>query len=192
MDARDDAAAAPSAPDDWSWEPVGTTERVVLLVVCLAVAVAGVLLIAQGAPLGHDESVYALRARYYAGDLPAMAWADYRAEGLAVLAAPLVALGGTEPEIRGLVLAFAVALVVLTWALARLLFRPGTGLVAAALVAATPAMLVFGWQVLLDVPAAAFGLAAVHGCGGSRRGPRRWLRPGPRCGTAPPWSWRPA
>lgn len=160
----------------WSWDPVPPSEWLVLAGTCLVLVVAGLLLIAQGAPLGHDESVYALRARYYAGDLPAFAWADYRAEGLPLLATPLVMLGGTEPEIRGLVLGFAVLLVLLTWALGRLLFESGTGLVAAALVAISPATLIFGWQVLLDVPAAAFGLAATLVLALAARGPRlRWF-----------------
>lgn len=143
--------------------------------ICVLLLALGLVLIGQGAPLGHDESVYALRARYWAGQAQDVAWNDYRAEGLPFLSAPLIMVGGSEPELRAVVLVSAVVMVVLTWALARLLFDERTGIIAGALVAATPATLVYGWQIALDVPSATLGLAATLVFAGAARGERvRW------------------
>lgn len=161
-----------ASPPLWVWTRPATAELVALGVLCLIVLIVGIVMVSQGAPLGHDESVYALRARYYAGQAQEMAWAAYRAEGLPLMAAPLVALGGSEPHMRMLVVVFTVLCVVLTWAVTRLLFNPRAGVIAAALVAVSPGLVKFSWMVLLDIPATAFGLAAALVLALAARGPR--------------------
>lgn len=174
-----DPAAAEITPSKWSWPPLQRRELIVLASACLLLLALGLLLIAEGAPLGHDESVYALRARYWAGQAQDVAWNAYRAEGLPFLSAPLMMVGGSEPELRAVVLAFGVLMVVLVWALARLLFDETTGLIAAALVAVTPATLAYSWQIALDVPSATLGLAATLVFAAAIRGERiRWWAAG--------------
>lgn len=145
--------------------PAGTANRVprwevvaVLLATATTIGI-GLVLIAQGAPLGHDEAVYALRGRFYAEGGPATAWENYRAEGLPVLFAAVWPFVHSEPFLRAVVLASGGGLVVLTWWLGRQLVDGRVGVVAAALLAVTPGLLRFSWQISLDVPSALLGLA---------------------------------
>jgi hypothetical protein len=65
---------------------------------------------------GHDEAVYATKARELAGVAPASQWENYRPPLLPVLGAPIVALGGGVGALRGLTLALSLAtLAVLAW-----------------------------------------------------------------------------
>lgn len=136
------------------WEVVGVAAAVLVTIVI------GLVLIAQGAPLGHDESVYALRGRYYAEGGPSSAWANYRAEGLPVVFAAVWPFLRTEPALRGIVLLSGCALVVLTWMLGRQFMDRRAAVLAAGLLAVTPGLLAYTWQISLDVPSAALGMAA--------------------------------
>ncbi|HTY71373.1 MAG TPA: hypothetical protein VMI11_03005, partial [Actinomycetes bacterium] len=65
---------------------------------------------------GHDEAVYATKARALAGIAPASQWEIYRPPLLPVLGAPVTALGGGVLALRLITLVLAVAtLAVLAW-----------------------------------------------------------------------------
>jgi hypothetical protein len=61
----------------------GRAEWLWIGVILFAYALAAALIVKEGGPLGHDESVYALRARdFHDGATPGPYWEDYRAPGL--------------------------------------------------------------------------------------------------------------
>lgn len=136
-------------------------ELVAIVVVVAAFMAAALWLIAMDTPLGHDEAAYAERAREIElGQPKARFFVAYRAPGLPWLLSVMpVGLGGSR--FRAVVLLFGVVLVVATWLLGRILVGPRAGLVAAALLALTPTMLLASTLVLPDVPGAAVGMVAL-------------------------------
>lgn len=127
-------------------------------------AVLGV--IALRTPLGHDESVYVLRARDIAelgwDSTSGLYWSDYRAPGGSLMLALLGELIGVHVTTsRALIAILAAVMVVSTWAIGKRFSSSGTGLVAAVLLAVTTGFVSTASTVLADVPGAAFSLVAV-------------------------------
>lgn len=142
--------------------PVSGWELSGLLSVVAGFGALGLALIAHGVPLAHDESVYALRAQFYAvGEVSGGYWGSHRAEGLPLIMAATWLVSGSEPYLRGIVLVFGMLGIVLTWAWARLVFGRVNGVLAAALLAMTPAYMVWSIRIGVDVPGAALCLGAV-------------------------------
>ncbi|MDQ3973737.1 MAG: glycosyltransferase family 39 protein, partial [Actinomycetota bacterium] len=144
--------------------------------IIIAFTAAGLGLISVGAFLGHDEAVYALRARAFALSKPyRFFWGDYRAPGLPGVLSLLWTIRPTEPYLRAAVLAFGGMGLVTTWWLGRHLFDRITAVIAAALVACMPGYLVASTQVWPDVPGAVLGLGAILVFAAASAGPRvRW------------------
>jgi len=111
--------------------------------------------IAMGAPLEFDEAVYAVQARDWAGGTPATVVAEYRPPGLPAIGALLIALGGNEPALRTVGLAFGVVAVIGVYALGRTVSGARTGILAAAAFAAAHTVQARSAQFLTDVPATA-------------------------------------
>lgn len=126
----------------------------------------GVTVILQGAPLGHDEAVYALRSASFLeggwSEGPRL-WSDFRAPGVSALTVGVLALGEGAPALRVVVLLFGAAGIGITWLFGRSVADARVGLVAAALLTITPQWLTASTQLLPDVPGAVLGLAALLG-----------------------------
>lgn len=137
-----------------------------IAVVAGAFLISVLTVIAKRVPLGHDESVYMLRARDL-GELGWSAtsgdyWVDYRAPGGSIMLSALGELVGLHVATsRAFVALLATSMVILTWAIGRRLADPRVGLVGAALLALTTGYVSASSLVLADVPGAAFSLAAV-------------------------------
>lgn len=143
---------------------VARSEWLALLVILTIYGGLSLYAIRTGAPFGHDESVYALRARYFAGDTSvplASYWVAYRAPGLPWLLQWMWPIGSTEPFLRLAVAAIGAAGVALTWAIGRHLLGPKPALIGAAGLAVTPLWLSSSTQVWPDVPGAVLGLLAL-------------------------------
>jgi len=120
------------------------------------------LAVRRGPPLGWDEAVYSLRARDFATGEPwGRYWDSFRAPGLPWILSLFWGLGGQPTVSRAVVAGFGLLLVLVVWLLARHLFGPRAGLIAAAGVALSPPLLLAATQVWPDVPGAALGLAAI-------------------------------
>ncbi len=142
--------------------PVARWDVVALVVTVVAFVGVCLVLIAQGAPLGHDEAVYSLRARQFAaGEPPGNYWIAQRAPGLPVVVAPMFLLGGTEPQLRVVVALFGALAIACTWLLGRQFFSPRVGVVAAVALACTPNMVRYSVVALPDVPSTALSLLAL-------------------------------
>lgn len=158
--------------------PIEHGEWLALAVIVLVYLVVVWLSVRRGPPLGWDESVYALRARDFADGVdPVRYWNDYRAPGLPWLGHLFWVEGREATLLRLLVAGFGLGLVGVTWLLARHLFGPRAGLIAAGGVAVTPPLLLAATQAWPDVPGAALGLLAialfVFSTGGER--PSWWM-----------------
>jgi 4-amino-4-deoxy-L-arabinose transferase-like glycosyltransferase len=138
---------------------------VVLVVVLGAYALAVLNAINTRAPLGHDESVYALRARYISegwGGTSGDYWVGYRAPGLPVILNLVSRVVGVHvPVSRVVVLCFGCVTIWATWHLARQLANGTVAVIAAAFLASSSGFVLTSSQLLADVPGTAFGMVAV-------------------------------
>jgi 4-amino-4-deoxy-L-arabinose transferase-like glycosyltransferase len=136
-----------------------------LLVLAAILGIYGIVvlkLVAAGAPLGHDEAVYALKSRHIrVGGTSAWYWNDYRAPGLPLALQLTWLIRGTEPFFRMTVAAFGALGIVITWLLGRTLFDSRSGLIGAAGLALFSPWLATSTSVWPDVPGAVLGLAAI-------------------------------
>ncbi len=149
-----------------NWQASGfRPSRRELLALAAIVAISGLValrLIAEGAPLGHDEAAYALKSRQMSvGGSSAWYWNDYRAPGLPLILQITWLVQGTEPFLRLTVWVFGALGVVLVWFIGRTLFDARTGLIGAAGLALTPPWIASATSVWPDVPGAVLGLAAI-------------------------------
>lgn len=133
------AASATLAPATGPWtRPVGSGDRGPFRETLAAVALLTVLtavfasLVSSG-PLGHDEAVYALKARSWSNGSPASGFAIYRPIGMPVVAWGIMQVSEGETALRFFGVVSSVAAVATCWRLGRAMFSPAVGLLAAAL-----------------------------------------------------------
>ena len=138
------------------------TELVLLSAIGPVFAVICVWLIGRGAPLGHDEASYALKARTLAnGTSSTYFWNDYRAPGLPFVLRFAGLVASKDSVMRLTVVAFGGLLILFTWLIGRTLFDQTVGLVAAAGLAFSPTVVASSSAVWPDVPGAALGLGVL-------------------------------
>ena len=138
------------------WEIVGILGPLVLFIII------SLLVVSQGSPLGHDEAVYAARAREMVNGEPLSSWwAPNRAPGLPLLLTLAWKGTVTDSSLRLIVTSFGALLLLATWVLGRLLVGPGGAMIAAFGIAVSPVILMSASNVWPDVPGAAVGMAAL-------------------------------
>lgn len=121
--------------------------------------------LAVRSPLGHDESVYALRSRdlldgwaFLSGDY----WRDFRAPGLPLMLSGIGRVVGVHvTTARILVVVLGLLIVVTTGLLGRRLANWSVGAMAAALLVVSNGFVLTSTTLLADTPGAAFALVAV-------------------------------
>ena len=134
----------------------------ILGTVGLVFALICVWLVARGAPLGHDEAVYALKARTLSeGTTSAFFWNDYRAPGLPMVLALIGRYVSSDASMRLGVVIFGGLTILLTWLIGRKLFDQRVGLIAASGVAFSPVIVASASSVWPDLPGTALGLAVL-------------------------------
>lgn len=120
------------------------------------------LVVSQGSPLGHDEAVYATRAREILAGEPASGWwTANRAPGLPLVLTLAWIGNATEPYLRLVVTLCGALLLLATWLLGRLMIWPRGAMITAYGIAVSPVILMSASHVWPDVPGAAFGMAAM-------------------------------
>ena len=115
----------------------------------------GVLALASGPPLGHDEAAYAVAAR---GDAPT--W-NYRSTGMIVIARAGLALGGSDLALRALALVLGAGMLVAAFALGKVVYAERTGAWAAVVLATAHPMAARSAELIGDLPATACLLGGV-------------------------------
>ena len=122
------------------------------------------LSVREGAPFGHDEAVYALRAEWATGDHSVNLsgyWLGYRAPGLPWVLSLAWLVRSTEPYLRLVVSVFGAVGIGLTWWLARELFGARAATLASAGLALSPFWISPSTHVWPDVPGAVLGFATM-------------------------------
>jgi len=117
--------------------------------------VVGVLALAAGPPLGHDEAAYAVAAR---GDAPA--WV-YRSTGMVAVARVGLALGGGDVALRVVALVLGASVIAGAFALGRAAFDAQTGAWAAAVLAGAHPLAIRSAELIGDLPATGLLLGGV-------------------------------
>ncbi|MDH5421547.1 MAG: glycosyltransferase family 39 protein [Acidimicrobiia bacterium] len=158
MTADEKAEMSASQPDSMSLK----IEMLVLGGIGFLFALICVWLVARGAPLGHDEAVYALKARTLSeGTTSAFFWNDYRAPGLPMILALIGRYVSSDASMRLGVVVFGGLTILLTWLIGRKLFDGQVGLIAAAGLAFSPVVVASASSVWPDLPGTALGLAVL-------------------------------
>ncbi len=124
------------------------------------------LALAVRSPLGHDESVYALRGRdilqHGWSTTSGAYWRDYRAPGLPIVIAGTGRVVGVHVTTsRMVVVVFGAVTIAATWYIVTIVAGRVAGDVAAALLAVSAGFVYSASTLLADVPGAAFALLAV-------------------------------
>lgn len=114
---------------------------------------------AGAAPLGHDESQYAIAARDALDGEP-VRW-FYLSRGMLVIASPGIWLGETERALRLLPLVIGVGFVAATWLFARRTVGAVSAAWALVVLAGSPTVVRLSAELLSDLPAAACLIAAL-------------------------------
>lgn len=148
-----------------------------LLPVLLAPA-AWAVLTATNRYIGHDEGVYAGRARALVTDLPAAGWRDYRPPALPVLGAPLVGAGAGLTGLRVLSFGFTAFTLVLLHLVLRRWSDRLTGVLAVLVVLSAGTFQRRMAEYLNDILTAGLLLAMVALLVGVRRGGHPAMIPG--------------
>lgn len=116
------------------------------------------------APLGHDESVYALRARDFTkgwGTDAGVYWADYRAPGLSMLIAAMdTVVDARVVMMRALTVMLGLVVIVATYLAVSRLAGQRAAVGAAGILALTAGFAGTSTRLLADTPGAAFAMVA--------------------------------
>jgi 4-amino-4-deoxy-L-arabinose transferase-like glycosyltransferase len=138
---------------------------IVVGVACAAFVAISLPALLIRSPLGHDESVYALRASnlldgwtFRSGDY----WRDYRAPGLPVMLSFVGRVTGVHVSVfRFVVVALGAATIAATFAVGKMLRGWTVGVGAALAMMLTSGFLLASTTLLADVPGAAFAMIAI-------------------------------
>ena len=139
-------------------QPATRRERSFALIVITLAAVAFLVLVPRG-PLGHDESVYAVKGRAWLAGTPDSGFGLYRPIGMAVAARIIFQFAEAEFALRIAATLISLGVIVLIWRFGRLLLSPAAGILAAALVASAPSFLRHVPEFLNDISSTAIVLA---------------------------------
>ncbi len=159
-----------------SGRAASTSARWIAVVVLALIAFTLVRTVIEGGAFGHDESVYAVKARSWVADTPATGWGLHRAPLLSVLIAPIVAFTESEVALRSVGVGLALFALVTLYLLTRRLEDGWAGLLAIGVVGASLTFQRRGSELLTDAGAtglllaiAILVLAAIRDPEGSRR-----------------------
>ena len=150
--------SAPWAPPTWT--RVRSREIIVLLGMATVLAI-GLIAIRSAGALGHDESIYALKARSWISDTPTTGWADYRPLGMSVVAWVVLQFSSTEAALRTAAIVLSVITIVTMWTVGRTMYDAVTATLASAVFAGTASFLRRATELLNDVSSAGLLLATM-------------------------------
>jgi|GEM_PF-2360953 len=142
-------------------EPGFTTTDWAILGGGVVALVAGLLVVIPSGPFGHDESIYALKAREWISGTPATGWGVYRPIGMSIVGWIVLQFSSSEVWFRFAAIVLSVATLVTMWVAGRLMFSRAAATVGAAAFMSTESFLRRATEFLNDVIAAGLMLAAM-------------------------------
>ncbi len=146
----------------WS-DPSERAGLVLLLLGLASLAVSMLTALSIRSPLGHDESVYALRGRYFvdAASVNTGYWTAYRAPGFPFILSWVFRIHESVAIARLTVAACSAVTLICTWRIGRRLVGPAVGGLAALLAGISPWFVSMSTFVYIDGPGTMFSLLAV-------------------------------
>ncbi len=148
------AAGRPATTGLRSWELAAAVVGLVVLAVSLAYVM-------SSGPLGHDESIYALKARSWYAGTPSTGFGIYRPPGMAVIGWVVVHFSESEVAFRGAALALSVGAVAVMWTAGRTMLSPAAAWIGAGVFVASASYLRRATEFLNDLTAAGLLLATM-------------------------------
>ena len=139
---------------------VGRADFVVVGAIVALLAI-GLAIVVPDGPFGHDESVYALKARSWTAGTPDTGWAIFRPLGLSWLGVGVLAVSESEVAFRAVAVGLAVATIATMFVAGRLLFDRPTAILGTLVFMSTASFLRRATEFLNDVVSAGLLLAAM-------------------------------
>jgi len=143
----------------WNASTTSVAEKCAISAIVVSFGMAVVWIIAIDAPLGWDESVYAVMSRGWLKGTPTTGAYLHRAPALPLIGTIAAAFTESEAAFRLIGLFFALAGILVIWKLGRTVGGPLAGLLAAAALASGGPAQLAAASFLTDVPAAVLLLA---------------------------------
>ena len=143
-----------------SW-PFASRSEAVIFGLGLVLLVVGLGYLVSSGPLGHDESVYALKARSWIEDTPTTGFANYRPVGMPIVGWIVLQVSSAEVAFRIAGATLAVATIIVMWGAGRIMLSPAAGLLGAATFIASESFLRRATEFLNDVASSGLLLAAM-------------------------------
>jgi 4-amino-4-deoxy-L-arabinose transferase-like glycosyltransferase len=138
-----------------------TSSDAVIVTVGLIVLAIGLVVILPNGPFGHDESIYALKAREWISGTPSTGWAVYRPVGMSVLGWFVLQFSSSEVAFRFVAAGISLATIATMWVAGRVMYDRATATVGAAVFLSTGSFLRRATEFLNDVSSAGLLLAAM-------------------------------
>lgn len=160
----DRIASSMIQPKNGAAEPIVSTSSSVntytLLGGAIALAIGLAIVLATG-PLGHDESVYALKARSWLEGTPATGWEIYRPIGVSIIGWVVLQFSASEVAFRSAAIALSIATVATMWFTGRIMFTTSAAWIGTAVFVASASYLRRATEFLNDLAAAGFLIATM-------------------------------
>lgn len=136
---------------------------------------AGLIVVLPSGPFGHDESIYALKAREWIDNTPATGWARYRPLGMSFVGWVVLQFSSSEVWFRFAAVLLSLFTVAVMWLAGKVMYTRVAATLGAAVFMSTETFLRRATEFLNDVIAAGLMLAAmtmiwIH----FERSPTRW------------------
>jgi Dolichyl-phosphate-mannose-protein mannosyltransferase len=142
----------------------GRTARLSEVLLILAgtfVLIAALAYVLPSGPLGHDESVYALKARSWLEGTPATGFGIYRPVGIPAVGWIVLHFSDTEVAFRSAAVLLSAATAITMWAVGRTMLGPSAALLGTALFVVSESFLRRATEFLNDLSSAALLLVVM-------------------------------
>ncbi len=153
------------ASQGWTFLPPSSRPFARLDAVMAAIGVialgAGLAVVLPDGPFGHDESIYALKARSWIEDTPTTGWAIYRPIGMSVIGWLVLQVSSTEAAFRSAAVVLSLATIASMWFAGRIMYDRLSATIGTAVFVGTESFLRRATEFLNDVGSAGLLLAAM-------------------------------
>lgn len=128
--------------------------RTMMPILIVAAVAAGLVFVLSSGPLGHDESVYALKARSWYSGTPATGWGPHRPPGLPAIGWLVLHVSDSEVALRSATIMISIGATLSMWLTGRIVFDRLTAALAVGVFVSANTFLRRATEFLSDLSAA--------------------------------------
>ncbi len=148
-------------PDDRFANATSSLNRHLALIAGGVVLAVGLAYVLTGGPFGHDESIYALKARSWTDGTPSTGFSIYRPVGLPVVGWVVLQFSDADMAFRSAAVVLSIGAAGVTWLSGRMMFGVGAAWIGTTVFVASESYLRRATEFLNDLSAAGLLLATM-------------------------------